>query len=344
MFGRSIVLFAAAAASALFAGDAVAQSREQIRVVGSSTVFPFTVAAAEAFGRSGGFKTPVVESTGTGGGIKLFCGGIGPSYPDIADASRRITAAERAACIRNGVSAIAELKIGYDGIVIATSKAAKPVDLDVLTVYKALAKDVIVDGALVPNPYKTWADIAPGLPAAKIEVLGPPPTSGTRDAFGELVMLAGCRKAGAEALYTNPAALLRVCVTLREDGAYIEAGENDNLIVQKLSANTAAFGIFGYSFLDQNRDRIQAARMDGKLPAYEAIASGAYEVARPLFLYVKLAHLAIVPGIRDFLGEYTSERASGEDGYLAGKGLVVLTKADRETARAAATRLQPMKP
>lgn len=344
MLCRSLVLIAAIVAPVSFANDAGAQSRDQIRIVGSSTVFPFTITVAEAFGKSGGFKTPVVESTGTGGGLKLFCGGIGPSQPDIANASRRITGAEREVCQRNGVTSIAELKIGYDGIVIASSKAAKRVDLDVLTVYKALAKDVIIDGKLVPNPYKTWADVATGLPAVKIEVLGPPPTSGTRDAFAELVMLAGCRKAGADTLLPDPGALQSACVTLREDGAYIEAGENDNLIVQKLSANSNAFGVFGYSFLDQNRDRIQAARMDGRAPTYENIASGQYEVARPLFLYVKLAQLGIIPGIREFLGEYMSERALSEDGYLADKGLVVLPKADREAARAAAALLEPMKP
>jgi phosphate transport system substrate-binding protein len=341
---KTLVLTAVAAvAVASIATSAGAQSRDQIRAVGSSTVFPFTTAVAEAFGKGGQFKTPVIESTGTGGGLKLFCAGVGPAHPDIANASRRITKAEIETCGKNGVTEITELKIGFDGIVIASSKAAKHVDLDVATVYKALAKEVPVDGKLVANPYKTWADINKDLPATKIEVLGPPPTSGTRDAFVELVMVEGCKKAGTDKVVTDKAAQAKACATVREDGGYVEAGENDNLIVQKLTANADAFGIFGYSFLDQNKDKLQAAKMDGQAPTYENIASAKYEVSRPLFVYIKNAHLGVIPGIREFLAEYTSERAMGDDGYLADKGLVVLPKADRDAARSGAVNLTPLK-
>lgn len=326
------------------AGVANAQSRDQIRAVGSSTVFPFTTATAEAFGRGGQFRTPVVESTGTGGGLKLFCGGVGPGHPDIANASRRIKKSEVEQCAANGVAEITELRIGFDGIVVASSKKAKHVDLTLAQIWKALAKEVPVGGKMVANPYSKWSDVDPSLPAVEIEVLGPPPTSGTRDAFNELAMEAGCHQvAEVKAAIPDDKARAKACMSIREDGGYVEAGENDNLIVQKLVANPDAFGVFGYSFLDQNKDKLQAAKINGIAPEYADIASGKYPVARSLYVYVKNAHVGVIPGIREFIAEYTSERAMGEDGYLADKGLIALPKADRDAARASAVNLTPLK-
>ncbi|WP_168220392.1 PstS family phosphate ABC transporter substrate-binding protein [Azospirillum thermophilum] len=342
---RKLALTAAAAVAltAAFAGSASAQSRDQIRAVGSSTVFPFTTAVAEAFGKGGKFKTPVVESTGTGGGLKLFCAGVGPGHPDIANASRRIKKSEVEQCAANGVTQITELKIGFDGIALAYSKKAPEVALGTEVLWKALAKEVPVNGKMVANPYKKWSDIDPKLPANEIEVLGPPPTSGTRDSFNELVMLEGCKKvAEVKALVADEKAREKACMAVREDGGYIEAGENDNLIVQKLTANPSAFGVFGYSYLDQNRDKLQAAKMDGVTLTAENVASGKYEVARALYVYVKNAHVGVIPGIREFIAEYTSERAMGDEGYLADKGLIPEPKDVRESARVSAVNLTPL--
>ncbi|NYZ12965.1 PstS family phosphate ABC transporter substrate-binding protein [Azospirillum sp. RWY-5-1] len=342
----TLALTAAAVAALTIgaAGVANAQSRDQIRAVGSSTVFPFTTAVAEAFGKTGKFKTPVVESTGTGGGLKLFCGGVGPQHPDIANASRRIKKSEVDQCAANGVAEITELKIGFDGIVMASSKAAKHYDFTRAQVWKALAKEVPVNGKMVANPYKKWSDVDPSLPNYDIEVLGPPPTSGTRDAFNELMMEGGCHQVKeVAAILTDEKARSKACLSIREDGAYVEAGENDNLIVQKLGANPEAFGVFGYSFLDQNKDKLQAAKVDTVVPSYELISSGKYPVSRSLYVYVKNAHVGVIPGIRELIGEYTSERAMGEEGYLADKGLIALPKADRDAARVSAVNLSPLK-
>jgi len=340
----ALAALAAVAACAVPGSGAQAQSRSQIRAVGSSTVFPFTTAAAEAFGKTSTFKTPVIESTGTGGGLKLFCAGVGPAHPDIANASRRIKKSEVAQCAANGVTEITEVTIGFDGIVLASTRGAAPVNFSRAVLWKALAKEVPVNGKLVPNPYRTWAELDPALPNTPIEVLGPPPTSGTRDAFVELVMEAGCHAVPeVKQVVPDDKARVRVCASVREDGAYVDAGENDNLIIQKLGANPGAFGVFGYSYLDQNRDKLQAAEVDGVTPTYEAVASGKYPVARSLFVYVKSAHAAVIPGMREFIAEYTSERAMGEEGYLADKGLISLPKADREAVRAAAVALTPLK-
>lgn len=342
---RTIALAATAALAltAAVTGTANAQSRDQIRAVGSSTVFPFTTAVAEAFGKGGQFKTPVVESTGTGGGLKLFCAGVGPAHPDIANASRRIKKSEVDQCAGNGVTQITELVIGFDGIAFASSKGAKHADFTREQLWKALAKEVPVGGKLVPNPYKKWSDIDPSLPNKEIEVLGPPPTSGTRDAFAELVMEPGCHHVKeVAAVVTDEKARAKVCMSVREDGAYVEAGENDNLIVQKLVANPDAFGIFGYSYIEQNMDKLQSAKVDGVAPTYEEVSSGKYPVSRSLYVYVKNAHVGTIPGIREFIAEYTSERAMGEEGYLADKGLIALPKAKREAARASAVNLSPL--
>jgi phosphate transport system substrate-binding protein len=326
-------------AVAAFAGDASA--RDQIRIVGSSTVFPFSTAVAEQFGIKTEYPTPVVESTGSGGGLKLFCAGVGVEHPDITNASRAIKDSEIETCATNGVTEITEVKIGYDGIVLANDKNAPHAELTIPQLWLALAKDVPVDGEIVPNPYTNWSEIDPALPDEPIEVLGPPPTSGTRDAFVELVMETGCEEF-EEVTALGEDEMEAVCATMREDGAFVEAGENDNLIVQKLQANPAAFGIFGFSYLDQNRDVIQGSAIDGVAPEYEAIQSGEYPVSRSLYFYVKNAHVGVVPGIEEYVAEFTSEDAFGPDGYLADRGLIALPDDQREQIREAATSFTPM--
>ncbi|MDX1484559.1 MAG: PstS family phosphate ABC transporter substrate-binding protein [Alphaproteobacteria bacterium] len=324
-----------------------AEARDQIRIVGSSTVFPFATAVAERFGRTTKFKTPVIESTGSGGGLKLFCAGVGVSHPDITNASRRIKQSEVKRCAENGVKAITEVKIGFDGIVIANSKSAPKTALTLRQIFLALAKKVPADDSgakLVDNPHKMWSDIDPSLPATKIEVLGPPPTSGTRDAFVELAMEGGCKtfpaiKAMAK---TQKKTYKAVCHGIREDGAFIEAGENDNLIVQKLAANPGAYGIFGYSFLEQNADTVQGSLVNGGAPTFENIASGKYKISRSLYFYVKKAHVNVIPGMKEYLSEFTSETAFGPEGYLVDKGLIPMPDTDRKKIRDAARDLAPL--
>jgi phosphate transport system substrate-binding protein len=328
-----------AAAALLLAGAAHAQAgRDYIAAVGSSTVYPFSTAVAEQFGKGGKFKTPKVESTGTGGGFKLFCSGVGVQYPDIANASRAIKKSEIDTCKKAGVTDIVEVKIGFDGIVLANSVKGTRYKLTRRDVYLALAKQVPDPAnptSLIANPYRTWKDVNPALPADKIEVLGPPPTSGTRDAFAELVLESGCSTfAWIKALKdVEEARYKKVCNSVREDGAYVEAGENDNLIVQKIEANTKALGIFGYSFLEENISQIQGSAMDGVLPTFDNIASGKYPVSRPLFFYAKKAHMGVVPGLREFVTEFTSDRALGDEGYLADKGLIPMPANDAAKVR-----------
>jgi len=303
--------------------------RDQLKIVGSSTVFPFSTTVAERFGKNTDFKTPVVESTGSGGGLKLFCAGVGEKHPDIANASRRIKSSEVEKCAANGITDIIETKIGFDGIVFANSKASAQLDVSLTDLFLALAKEVpsSVDGELQTNPYTTWDQVNSSLPVVKIEVLGPPPTSGTRDAFLELAMEGGCKSVDwiSALKKTDKNAYKSICHTIREDGAYVEAGENDNLIVQKLQANPAAFGIFGFSFLEQNSDTVQGSKINGIAPEFEAIAEGDYPISRSLYFYTKKDHVGVIPGIEEFLAEFTSENAWGDDGYLADKGLIPLT-------------------
>ncbi len=323
----------AAAALLVVAATAPAMAQEQINIVGSSTVFPFATTVAERFGKSTEFKTPIVESTGSGGGLKLFCAGTGSNTPDIANASRRIKASEVALCAENGVSEIVEAMIGFDGIVMANSVTAMQMDLSLRDIFLALARDVPdEDGGTRPNPYETWNQVNPSLPEIKIEVLGPPPTSGTRDAFAELAMEGGCKTFDwVKALKkSDKSAYKSLCHTIREDGAYIEAGENDNLIVLKLLANPDAMGIFGYSFLEQNSDVLQGSVVNGVEPEFEEIAAGNYPIARSLYFYIKKAHVGVVPGLEAFLREFTSEDAWGDDGYLADKGLIPLSAEERK--------------
>ena len=327
----SLLVAAASTASA-------AEGRDYITIVGSSTVYPFTTAVAEQFGKATKFKTPKIESTGTGGGFKLFCSGAGTDTPDITNASRAIKKSEVETCAKNGVTQIVEVKVGYDGIVIANSKKAPVMKLSRKEIFLALAKEVPSPEGdkLVANPNKTWKDVNSSLPATKIEVLGPPPTSGTRDAFTEMVLDHGCAEFPLikNMKATDEKQFKAVCQTVREDGAYIEAGENDNLIVQKLEANPNSLGIFGFSFLDQNADKIQPSLVDGQAPTFETIADGKYPVSRPLFIYVKKDHVGVIPGIAEYLAEFTSERAWGDEGYLAEKGLIPSPKDERKTIAA----------
>ena len=333
--------FLTAAVVSVFAFASGAEAREQIRIVGSSTVYPFTTAVAEQFGKSTGGKTPVVESTGTGGGFKIFCEGVGVDKADGSNASRRIKKSEFELCDKNGVKDIIELTVGYDGLTIAQSKDGPQIALTRKQVFQALAEKVPNDkGELVDNPYKNWSDIDPSLPSVKIEVLGPPPTSGTRDSFHELFMEKGAE--GFDSLKAMKAdkatekEFEKIWKSIRKDGAYVEAGENDNVIVQKLEGNKNAFGIFGYSFLEENADKLKGVSIEGAEPTFENISGGKYKGARPLFVYFKKAHIGVIPGLDKFIAEYTSEKALGADGYLTEKGLVALPKeAFEKSAKAA---------
>jgi phosphate transport system substrate-binding protein len=319
-----------------------AHARDQIRVVGSSTVYPFTTRVAEEFGRTTKFPTPIIESTGTGGGFKLFCSGVGVNTPDVSNASRAIKKSEVESCAKAGVNGITEIKIGYDGIVLANSKQSPQMDITLEQLYRALAKDLPDGkGGFAPNPYKKWSEVDASLPDARIEVLGPPPTSGTRDAFVELALEGGCKKIEAIAALekTDPDKFKAVCHGIREDGAYVEAGENDVLIVRKLEANPAAFGVFGYSFLEQNQDKIQGSKINGVADTYENISSGEYPISRSLFIYVKKPHVGVIPGLQEFVVEFASDKASGPEGYLADKGLIALPDEEREKVQKIAKEL-----
>ena len=310
-----------------------AQARDQIKIVGSSTVYPYATVVAEQFGKKGSFKTPVIESTGTGGGMKLFCAGIGINHPDITNASRAIKTKEKALCEKNGVKDIIEVVVGNDGITFSHSVKAPDADFTKEQLWRALAAKVDVDGKLVENPYQKWSDIDASLPNKKIEILIAPPTSGTRDAWNSLVMNKGCSKV-AKSLFGDKAK--KECVKMREDGYAVEAGENDTLIVQKLSANPDAYGFFGYSYLLANKDKIKAAAVNGVKPSLEGIQDYSYPIARPLFFYVKKAHVGVVPGLKEFLAEFTSQKAMGSRGYLTDIGLVPLASDKYKITRTAA--------
>jgi phosphate transport system substrate-binding protein len=323
------------AAATLFLATPALAARDQIRIVGSSTVYPFTTAVAEQFGKANG-KTPVVESTGTGGGMKIFCEGVGEDKPDATNASRRIKKAEFETCAKNGVKEIVELNIGFDGLTLAQSKDGGDVKLSLKQVFLALAAKVPNDkGELVDNPYKKWSEIDKSLPDVKIEVLGPPPTSGTRDSLHELFLEKGALTFDSlKALKEKDSkAFDAVWKSVRKDGAYVEAGENDNVIVQKLEANKDAFGVFGYSFLEENKAKLKGVALDGNAPTYDTISTGKYVGARRIYIYFKKAHVGVIPGLDKFIEEYVSDKALGEDGYLAGKGLVTLPPAELGKAR-----------
>lgn len=310
-------------AIALMAISSSAYAREQIRVVGSSTVYPFTTTVAEAFTKSGN-KAPIVESTGTGGGIKLFCAGVGETFPDMVNASRAIKPAEIELCKKNGVTDIIEFKVGIDGIVLAQSKKSPVLNLTLEQVFMALAANVPVGDKLVANPNKTWADINSALPKMKIEVLGPPPTSGTRDSFHELFLEHAANKIPFMKTLDKKT-FETAWKSIRQDGAYVEAGENDNVIVQKLEVNPTSVGIFGFSFLEEN-PKLRGVSINGVQPTFDNISSGKYPSARPLFIYVKKQHIGVIPNLDKFIKEYISAKALSQNGYLARKGLVPLPK------------------
>lgn len=343
----STPLAALAAVLALGAG-AQAQGRDQIRIVGSSTVFPFSTAVAESFGAKTRFSTPVVESTGSGGGFRLFCAGVGLNQPDITNASRRMHASEYERCQNNGVREITEVRIGFDGIVLSDADHGQaPMEITLTQLWQALAAEVPADAScssFIANPYQRWSEIDSSLPDQRIEVFGPPPTSGTRDAFVELVMQGGaegvdCMAALSESDGDRFEALSS---RIREDGRWVDAGENDNAIVQTLINAPDAFGVFGYSFLDQNSDRLQGARINGVAPEFDAIADGSYPVSRSLWFYVKNQHAGLVPGLVEYVTEFTSDDAWGEFGYLTDRGLIPLPDADREAMGEASRSLTAM--
>jgi phosphate transport system substrate-binding protein len=318
---------AAALAVAGLAGEAAA--RDQIRVVGSSTVFPYSQAVAEEFGNTSGFSAPVVESTGTGGGMKIFCGGIGVDHADMTGASRAMKESEFKMCVENGVTDITEALIGYDGLSIAVSRASQyDWALTEEQIFLGLAAQVPVNGEWADNPYMKWSDIDGSLPDTAILVYGPPPTSGTRDAFVELAMHDGCKslsyvkEGGFDSDWVSDN-----CSRMRQDGPFVEAGENDNLIVQRLEADPTSLGIFGYSFLYENEDKLQGVAVNGVVPNFDTIADFSYDIARPIFFYVKNAHRGVIPGLNEFLAEYVSDTALAPGGYLAERGLTPLVPA-----------------
>ncbi len=315
-----------ALAGSVAAMSAPAMARDTISIVGSSTVYPFATVVAERFGTKTDFSTPKLESTGSGGGLKLFCQGIGTQHPDITNASRRMKTSEFELCQSNGVKDITEFRIGSDGIVIASSKEAENLDITLEQLFLALGSKVPVNGEWVANPNKNWSDVDSSLPNKPIRVMGPPPTSGTRDSFNELALAAGCDEL-PEAADLSKDEHASICESVREDGAFIEAGENDNLIVQKLIGDEGMYGVFGYSFMEENSDRLQAATLNGKIPTAEAIAADDYPVARSLFFYVKKAHVGVVPGIQEYVSEFTSNAAMGQNGYLKDVGLIVPPRA-----------------
>ena len=345
----------------------------RLSIVGSSTVFPFISAVAENFGVRSGFATPVVEQTGTGGGMNLFCSGLGLNHPDFTAASRRMKPSEFQLCQENGVTDIVEVPIGFDGIILGNSNEAEPMDIAKADLFLALAATTpmpvdetgdpllaedgrLLDGAsfsqavgfdcssFVENPYRRWSDIDPRLPSNRIEVFGPPPTSGTRDAFVELDMVQGARDIACleDLRSTNRPRFDEISARIREDGSWVDSGENDNAVVQRLDSSPGAFGIFGYSFLEQNGDRIQAARVDGVEPTYENISSGIYPASRSLFIYVKAQHVGLKPGLREFVEELTHEEAWGPFGYLADRGLIALPDTRRSATADQSRALQSM--
>lgn len=321
------------AAFAVCAFASIAEARE-LRIVGSSTVYPFTTIVSETFAKNGN-PSPVVESTGTGGGMKLFCAGVGAEHPDFTNASRAIKSSEVKKCQSNGVTPL-EMKVGYDGIVFAVSKKGVPLEITPRELFQALAKDVPQEnGKLVPNTFTHWNQINPKFPKTKIEVLGPPPSSGTRDAWSELVMEAGCKTYDwVKALKKkDKKAYKGICHGIREDGAYVEAGENDNLIIQKLVNNPNAYGIFGFSFLDQNTDVIQGSPVDGVVPSFDTIANGTYPASRALYVYAKKEHMTTVKGMTSFMELYLSDDMVGSDGSLGDAGLIPLPKNELDEVR-----------
>ena len=321
-------------------------TRDAISIVGSSTVFPFSATVAEHFQKANSqFKTPKVESNGTGGGFKLFCGGVGTQYPDIANASRRIKSTELEACVKNGVKDVAEIKFGYDGITIATKKGAPAYALTRKEIYLAVAAQVPDpndSNTLISNPYHTWSQINPKLPNQPIQIFGPAPNHGTRDAFAELVLEAGCTQYSwlKSLKEVDEGRYKRVCTQVREDGVWTDVSEDYAMIVSKLAKNPQALAVFTFSYLDQNHDKLAAASIEGKQPTFASIGDGSYLISRPLFFYVKKAHVSSIPGIREFIAEFINDKAIGPNGYLLDKGLIPLKASEASAVRKDATDLR----
>jgi phosphate transport system substrate-binding protein len=338
-------LLGATAALGLLAGASSAHAaRDYVWAAGSSTVFPFSTRTAENFAKKTGKKAPKIESLGTGGGIKMFCGGMGEKFPDIANASRPMKKSEFEACKAKGVNNIVELKIGFDGIVVAMDKSAPDYNFKTEHLYLGLGQTVLRGGQFVANPYKTWKDVGAGLPANRILVYGPPPTSGTRDAFVELGIEAGAKKfPTAKSLSESDEKGFKAKVDpLRTDGGWVDAGENDNAIIGTIEKPPGALGVFGYSFLEENGNRIKGASVNGVKPTAQAIASGQYPLSRSLYIYVKKDQVGVTPGLKEFIAEFVSDSATGRGGYLQGRGLIPLPPAQHEAIKAAASKLPPM--
>lgn len=340
---NKIVAFTAAAAVVGAFASSPAMARDHIKIVGSSTVYPYAQAVSEEFAKSTGNKAPVLESTGTGGGMKIFCKGIGEGHPDITNASRAMKKSEWDDCQKNGVKDVTEVLIGFDGLSIAVSRKGSDFDLTKEQIFKALSAKVPQGGKLVPNPYKKWSEIDKNLPETEILVYGPPPTSGTRDAFVELAMHKGCK--GLDYFKTKKKELDKKafkklvkaeCSPMRQDGPFVEAGENDNLIVQRLEADPKSLGIFGYSFLFENQDKLKATKVKGVLPSADTIADGSYGISRPLFFYIKNAHRKVIKGMNEYISEFVAEDSFGPDGYLKERGLVSLSDERRKAIQKAA--------
>ncbi len=337
---RKFVALAAVAVTAL-ASTTQAEARTEMRAVGSSTVYPFAKIVAERIARANPrLGTPIIESTGTGGGMKLFCAGVGERFPDVENASRRMKASEAKLCAQNGVSQITEIQVGIDGIAFATAKNTPLANVSTRDIYMALAKTPFGK----PNRAKTWHDVNAKLPALPIRVYGPPPTSGTRDALGELIMTAGCDSnpgmAGIKKADENK--YKAICTGMREDGGFIEAGENDNLIVQKIEGNPGTIGIFGYSYLEANAGRLKGVQINGVTPTYQAISTFKYPGARPLYIYIKNAHAGAIPAVRAYAAEFTKESAFGPNGYLLRAGLISAPNNVRARSQVLARSLRPL--
>ena len=338
MTNSKLVLAAAVAAICI---PAAAEARTQMRAVGSSTVYPFAKIVAERIARANPrLGTPIIESTGTGAGMKLFCAGVGERFPDVENASRRMKASEAKLCAANGVTQITEIQVGIDGISLATSKLSPLANLSQRDIYLAIAKTPFGK----PNRARTWKDVNARLPAIPIRVYGPPPTSGTRDALGELIMTPPCEaNPGVAALKKSDENKFKaICAGVREDGAYVEAGENDNLIVQKIEANPGTIGIFGYSYLEENQDKLKGIAINGVVPSYGSISSFKYPGARPLYIYIKNAHANAIPAVRAYAAEFTKESAFGPNGYLLRAGLISAPTPIRAQSQQAARSLRPL--
>jgi phosphate transport system substrate-binding protein len=316
----------------------VAQARDSISIAGSSTVLPFARIIAEQLGKNPNFKTPVVESGGSSVGKKGVCDGVGTKFIDIGNASSRMKVKELEYCEKNGVK-LTEIKVGYDGIVVANSKKGKVLNISKSDLGKALTANVAINGKLVDNPYKKWSDVNPSLPNVDIRVYGPPTTSGTRASFAEMVNEKGYCKKDADAKAALKAAGMKAkkCRAMRTDGAFVEAGEQDNLIVQKLNEDTTAYGIFGFSYLDQNSDTLQGAVISKTAPTFENIAGNNYSVSRALYYYVKHQHIGVVPGVKEYMAEWTKHW--GNDGALSDAGMIPMPKSERDRYKAAMTKL-----